>query len=282
MQKSPLGIFEYQPTKEDMIMANFQIDFFAQTLRRKVLLTAVIPMDAPPAIMPALPETFKPVFLLHGFSGNHTDWLYSAPLGELAAKHGLAFIMPAGENSFWLNDEIRMAMYEDFVCKELPSFCRKIFPLSTKAKDTTVGGLSMGGFGAIHSGLAHPEVFGNIIALSSALITDEVSNMKDGQGNSVAPYSYYCHTFGPPEKLSGSHNDPHALAKTLVDNRATIPNIYMACGTEDFLINENRDFHKCLQSLNITHEYVEGPGVHDWQFWNVYLAKALEWLSGIV
>jgi S-formylglutathione hydrolase FrmB len=260
-------------------MAIFQINFFSQALKRQVPLAAVIPLDAPPEIMPNRPDTYKTVFLLHGFSAGHFDWLYSAPLGELAVKHGLAFIMPAGENSFYLNDEIRGALYEDFICKELPVFCRKIFPLSAKVQDTTVAGLSMGGFGAIHSGLAYPEVFGNIIALSSALITDEVSGMKEGQGNAIAPYSYYRHTFGPPEKLLGSHNDPKALARKLMENHTAIPNIYMACGTEDFLIRENRDFHQHLQSLGIKHEYVEGPGIHDWVFWNEYIAKALAWLQ---
>jgi S-formylglutathione hydrolase FrmB len=260
-------------------MATFHIDFFAQTLRRKVSITAVIPMDAPPEIMPNVPEIFKAVYLLHGFSGSQTDWLYGAPLQELAVQHGMAFIMPPGENSFYLNDEIRGAMYEDFVCKELPAFCRRIFPLSPEAKDTIIGGLSMGGFGAIHSGLAHPEVFGSIIALSPALITDEISKMKEGQGNVIAPYSYYQHTFGLPAKLLGGHNDPKALVKVLTEKKGAIPRIYMACGTEDFLINEFRDFHQFLENLNIKHECAEGPGIHDWRFWNEYLPKGLSWLT---
>ncbi|GHU99104.1 alpha-xylosidase [Spirochaetia bacterium] len=262
-------------------MAIFQIDFFAKTLRRKVEMAAVIPMDVPPGMAPGFPNVFKTVFLLHGFSGNHKDWLCSAPLEELALQHGLAFIMPDGENSFYLNDPIRGALYEDFICDELPAFCRRLFPLSEKVEDTVIGGLSMGGFGAIHSGLAHPEIFGNIIALSSALITDEVSKMKNGVGNEMMPYSYYEHTFGAPNTLPGSHNDPKALAKKLAEKQEKIPNLYMACGTEDFLIKENRNFHDYLQNLNIKHEYVENPGIHDWAFWRPHLSSALTWLGGL-
>ena len=47
-------------------------------------------------------------------------------------------------------------------------FTRRTFPLSSKREDTFIGGLSMGGFGAIVNGLKHPETFGAVCALSSA------------------------------------------------------------------------------------------------------------------
>jgi S-formylglutathione hydrolase FrmB len=262
-------------------MALFQIDYFSQSLKRKVPLAVIVPCDTPPEFIPHLPEKFRALYLLHGYSASYLDWLTSAPLQELAGRYGLAIIMPSGENSFYLNDESRAALYEDYICRELPDFCQRFFPISKKKKDTIIGGLSMGGFGALHSGLAYPGVFGNIIALSSALITDEISKLKEGEGNAIAPYSYYRHTFGPLDKLLGSHNDPKALAKKLAEEGSEIPNIYIACGTEDFLIEQNRDFHRYLEQLEIKHEYIEGPGVHDWIFWNNYILKGLEWLERI-
>jgi S-formylglutathione hydrolase FrmB len=262
-------------------MALFQIDYFSQSLKRNVPLAVIVPCDVPPELMPNMPEKFRVLYLLHGYSASYLDWLINAPLQELARRYGFAIIMPSGENSFYLNDEIRGALYENYIYRELPDFCRRFFPISEKKEDTIIGGLSMGGFGALHSGLAYPEVFGNIIALSSALITDEISKLKEGEGNAVAPYSYYRHTFGSLNKLLGSHNDPKALATKLIEENSEIPNIYIACGTEDFLIEQNRDFHRYLQQLKIKHEYTEGPGVHDWVFWNNYIVKGLEWLEEI-
>lgn len=240
--------------------------------------SVTIPLDAPPELGGNMPEKFPCLYLLHGYGGCQTDWLFGAPIRELSLKYKLAMVMPAIENSFYLNDDKRCAMYEDYITKELPEFICKVFPVSDKVKDTAIAGLSMGGFGALHSGLAAPETFGNIIALSSALITDEVANMKDGQGNQIAPYSYYVHTFGEPPSLLGSHNDPKALAKQLSEKNR-LPGIYMACGTEDFLIDKNRNFHEYLESLGVEHVYVEGSGVHDWKFWSEYIQKALEWLA---
>ena len=260
-------------------MALFQIDYFAKSLGRKTQIVVVIPTDVPPGIMPNPPAVFKPVYLLHGYSENHTAMIINAPLQELSGRYGTAFIMPSGENSFYLNDTARMALYEDYICLELPEIANKFFPLSKERKNITIAGISMGGFGAIHSGLAHPEVFGNIISYSAALITDGISKMKEGDTNTVAPYSYYRHTFGDLNELIGGHNDPKALAMNLKPEN--IPNIYICCGAEDFLINENRDFHETLKKLNISHTYEEESGVHDWIFWNRFIPRSLDWLEAL-
>lgn len=46
--------------------------------------------------------------------------------------------------------------YGDFIGRELVELTRKIFPLSHKREDTFIGGLSMGGYGAIPNGI---EIF---------------------------------------------------------------------------------------------------------------------------
>ena len=42
-----------------------------------------------------------------------------------------------------------------------------------------------------------------------------------------------------------------------------IPQLFLCCGTEDFLIEPNRDFHRFLLSEGVPHEYLEAPGVHE-------------------
>ena len=57
-----------------------------------------------------------------------------------------------------------------------------------------------------------------------------------------------------------------------------IPKLYLACGTEDFLIEENRDYRDFLTNEMIDFTYIEGPGAHDWNFWDTYIEKVIEWL----
>lgn len=59
-----------------------------------------------------------------------------------------------------------------------------------------------------------------------------------------------------------------------------MPELYMACGTSDFLIEQNRSFHRFVQSHDIVHTYVEGEGAHDWRFWNQYIEPGLQWTLG--
>jgi putative tributyrin esterase len=264
-------------------MATFDIDFYSNTLKRIAPLSVILPvevLDIPGMPVPDKSKPFRTIYLLHGYSGSHRDWLYGTRIGFLSLVFNVAVIMPAGENSFYLDDEIRQAFYEKFTCEEIVAFTRRVFPLSDNREDTTIAGLSMGGYGAMRNGLKRSDVFGSIFAFSSALVTGKIARMKEGEGNDIAPYSYYRHTFGDLSKLTGSDKDPKALAQKLIDNKAEIPKIFMACGTEDFLLEENRDFHKHLADLGIEHEYRESPGIHNWAFWDEYIEKAMEWLYG--
>ncbi|HHU30587.1 MAG: alpha/beta hydrolase-fold protein [Bacillota bacterium] len=264
-------------------MAVFDITFYSNSLNRHTQLTAIIPIDMPE--FPGFPKPdknklFKSLYLLHGYSGNQSDWLRGTQIEQFAIMHQIAVFCPAGENSFYLDDKARGAMYGEMIGRELIEFTRRIFPLSAETKDTSIGGLSMGGYGAIRNGFKYNDVFGSIIALSSALINDNVAKGFEQENNPMISSGYFMHTFGEPGKIKGSDIDPEALARKLVDSGTARPRLYMACGTEDFLINENRKFHKCLLEMGYEHTYIEAPGMHSWEFWNEYIEKAMVWLTG--
>ncbi len=262
-------------------MAIFHVTMYSNTLRRLTELTAILPVEKnkglPPELQTQTEGPLKTVMLLHGFSGTHTDWLYGSRIQQLAMKHHIAVLCPSGENSFYVDDTHRDALYEQYLCEVL-EFARDVFPLSSKKGDTTIGGLSMGGYGAMINGLKHPELFGNIIALSSALITDKLAEQTEQKDNPIASASYFDHVFGKPDIILGSDRDPKHQAKILLKEKAELPRIFMACGTEDFLINENNNFSAFLDEVKIPHVYVTAPGVHDWAFWDTHIEKGLDWV----
>jgi len=262
-------------------MATFDFNFFSKSLRKQTKGTVVIPFDAPEQEYLERPEEYRSVYLLHGFSANHTEWMSNSTLHEFSRMFDCAFIMPDGDKSFYLDNKTSGENYEEYICYELPEFVNGLFPLSKKQKDITIGGLSMGGFGALHSGLTRPDYFGNIFALSSALIVDQIAEMEVGSKDMICSYDFYNYIFGDLAKLKGSKNDPKFLAKEMMDKGGSIPNIYLACGREDFLIEHNRDFKRYLDEIHLPHTYVEDEGAHSWHFWHKYLFESLKWIKGL-
>ena len=184
--------------------------------------------------------------------------------------------MPDGANDFYVDRPENGEFPGAQVGEELVEVTRKLFPLSVRREDTAIGGLSMGGYGALRLGLRYPETFGWICAMSSALIMDEVSRMTPGHGNAVAPYGFYRTVFGEPSALLGSDKDPRALADAAV-KLAEKPKLFLAIGTEDPLYKFNLDFHEHLNEIGYDHEWYTHEGQHNFDFWNDALQAFLDW-----
>ena len=261
-------------------MALAQVNFFSKSLSRQVTVNAIVPVGK--FYMPGMPvrekKPFKALYLFHGIFGNYTDWVVGSRIAQWAEERNLAVIMPSGDNSFYVDHEKSGAMYGDFYGRELVEVTRELFPLSDKREDTFVAGLSMGGYGALRTGLKYHETFGAIAALSGALVLDGAVKSTNDTPTIIGRRSYYESIFGDLDKLMGSDKDPKALATAIKTSGAAFPAMYICCGTEDFLIDANRNFHQFLQENGAEHTYVEGPGGHTWEYWDEYILKVLDWL----
>ena len=261
-------------------MAFATVNIFSRSLSRQVTFNAIIPVGN--FHMPGMPERekkpCKTIYLLHGIFGNYTDWVSGTRIVSWAEERNVAVIMPSGDNSFYVDNEKSGALYGDFFGRELVEVTRELFPLSAKREDTFIAGLSMGGYGALRTGLKYHETFGSIAALSGALVLDSAAKATNDTPTIIGRRSYFESVFGDLDKLLGSDKDPRALISELVKSGADIPKLYIACGTEDFLIESNRGYHNLLDELGVNHTYVEGPGGHTWEYWNEYILKVLDWL----
>ncbi len=262
-------------------MAFLQVNFYSKALKKLVAFNALIPMEdvEVDGKLEGLKGSMKALYLLHGYTGNYQDWICGSNIQELSFKYNTAVFMPSGENSFYLDDTEKGELYGEFIGNELVEATRRLFPLSHKREDTFLGGFSMGGYGALRNGLKYNNNFGGIIALSSALITKYVASINEGHKDAIADYNYYRRVFGNLREVLGSDKDPEALIINLKKQGGHIPRIFMACGIEDFLLSENRDYHNFLSIEKIEHTYVEDQGAHNWSFWNKYIDKGMAWMQ---
>lgn len=52
----------------------------------------------------------------------------------------------------------------------------------------------------------------------------------------------------------------------------------MACGRKDSLLPASQDVDECLTKLGVAHTFEIGEGGHEWDFWDAYIKKVLDWL----
>ena len=259
-------------------MAQLKVDFMSKTLMRTVSINVILPVDKLVFDKEEEVKPFKTLYLLHGIFGNNGDWISGTRIQSWAQEKNIAVVMPSGENKFYINNEYTCERFSDFIGEELVEMTRRMFNLSHKREDTFIAGLSMGGYGAIVNGLKFYNTFGYVAGLSSGLVLDEVVyGTEEGITAMMGGRQYYTGVFGDVSKIKGSDKDYEALAKKLSGVEAA-PKIYLCCGTEDFLIDANRQFREVLIENGFDVTYEEGPGEHNWYFWDEYILKILNWL----
>jgi S-formylglutathione hydrolase FrmB len=224
---------------------------------------------------------FKTLYLLHGLMDNCMAWTSNTRIERWAMERDLAVVMPSAENSFYVEMPYGSSCFGDFGAyagQELVAMTRRMFPLSSHREDTFIAGLSMGGFGALRNGLKYADTFGYIACLSGAIHIFEYPFDEPGR-NIIGEDA----CFGDIRAAALTDKNPRVAAEALFERKKAgddipFPKVYIACGTEDYLLTANRRFAGFLKANGVDVTYEEGPGKHDWDFWDTYIQRVLEWL----
>lgn len=257
-------------------MVLFRGDIKSKSLQRRTSISVILPADNIHFLEDSeeiVPQPYKTLYLLHGLYGSDDIFLANTSIQKFAEDNGIAIVLPCGENSFYVDNKNAHAYYGQYVGQELLDITRNIFPLSNRREDTFIAGFSMGGYGAIRNGLKYSQNFSKIGMVSAALITDDVVNYSD-DSNALRDKSFYESCFGNLNELKGSDMDP----KALIENTEDIPDIFMACGVDDFLYDKNIEFYKFLKSKNIDATFIEDSGEHTWEFSEKYIKEFIKTL----
>ena len=222
-------------------------------------------------------KTFYPVvYLLHGLTGHFDNWTDKTKLVEHAAKYNFIIVTPEGNNG-WYTDSASVPndKYESYIVQELIPEIDKNYRTLKDKKHRVIAGLSMGGYGSVKFGLKYPEMFSLVGSFSGALGAGTWTQ-KDISAKGVIAESLLG-VFGIENSQTRRTNDVFKLVREMSpDKYKTLPFIYVDCGTEDFLYQNNRNFADLLVEKKIPHEFRQLPGKHDWRFWNSQIQEFLE------
>jgi S-formylglutathione hydrolase FrmB len=210
------------------------------------------------------------LYMMHGNGGDCLEWSENTDLVQQAQACGLAVVAPDFEDSYCTNTSDGRRWY-DYLADEMPALAQEMLGRSFEPKDTYIAGISAGGYGLLKLAFDHPGRYAACASLSG--VTDMAGRIALLPQRRLPAFRPI---FGEELKI-GPENDVAHLTRTAVEQGCTMP-VWLACGTGDSFVEMNRSYDALLTRLGVEHEYHEGPGGHEWDFWQRWLAPALQWL----
>ncbi|NWJ45333.1 MAG: hypothetical protein HXX08_05580 [Chloroflexi bacterium] len=201
---------------------------------------------------------YPTLYMLHGRGGSYQMWFN---LGLVNAADDLInsgkippmiIIMPdGGELGYWMDQANGGPRWADFVAIELVGQIDSNYRTLPERAERAIGGVSMGGHGALQIGFNNPSVFSIIGAHSPALRT------KQQAFDFFGDQDYYATV------------DPVSLARSY---DVSSFKIWIDIGTEDAdWLPRDRELHQLLDDENIPHSYHEWSGGHTAEYWNSHV-----------
>ncbi len=208
-------------------------------------------------------ESYPVLYLLHGYSGNESDWINNVPeIKYYADLYQFIIVCPDGNFSSWYFDSPvdNSWKYETYVAKELVAWVDDSFSTIQAPAGRAITGLSMGGHGAFYVALRNQDVYGAAGSMSGGVdirpfpnnwelskrLGDYATNKENWKENSVINLVY---------KLK-----PGSLQITF------------DCGVSDFFYDVNCKLHEKLLEENIPHDFTVRSGIHNWEYWKNSIA----------
>lgn len=207
----------------------------------------------PPNYDPNRKEKYPVLYLLHGYSDNAEGWVAAGQanliLDSLLAEgkiKPMVVVMPLAYGTMemitkgWTVWKVapqlpleNQTKFEQQLLHEVLPMAEARFHIATDASHRAIAGLSMGGGHTLYSGLNHPDVFGYVGAMSSAILNKDFDTFYAGR------------------------------------KKARLKLLWISCGTEDGLITDNRAIEawakKNVQADSVSTN--ETPGMHTWLVW---------------
>lgn len=221
------------------------------------------------------------VYLLHGHSGDETDWIRVGEADRTADRliaegdlPPVILIMPDARNSWYVDSDpvTGSGAWERAVAEDLVAHVDETWRTVPERRGRAVAGLSMGGFGALHLALRHPDRFAAAASLSGVLGPEPPERIDVLEGAFGDPFD--------PERWNSE--SPFGLLRTLPSPPPSLP-VYLTTGDDDGLRNY-RDaalLHDALRRAGLASELRVTDGGHGWAVWSRELPAALVFLGEV-
>src|SRR5262245_146739 len=224
------------------------------------------------------------LYFFHGLGDNEQMFVHGGAfnlvqdLWERKEIGDFLIVTPEAGATFYINTHSGRARYEDFLLEEFLPAIEARYRTAAGRSNRGVGGVSMGGYGALHLAFRHPQLFSAVSAHSPALLTEIPAVAARSAANGMRA-RVLGETFGsPPDPRFWERNSPITLARTLP---RSLLKIYFDCGEQDDYGFEQgaKALDEVLASRRIPHEAHIYPGRHDWRYFAEHPPDSLKFQS---
>lgn len=232
------------------------------------------------------PDVNRPwptLYFLPGFSGNAEEIIFTLPLRQMSTLYGIAVVIPDGENAFYTDHPERVLCMGQYAGDELVRITRHLFPaLSDRRENTFIGGISMGGYGAIALGLHYQNTFSKIVLFSPAAEPDKLLSGDKEDVPGAVPSSLFDTLFEGSSVYNASEQlNPVRAVEQYAARKKPLPEFWMCCGKQDQLVGDAcASFRETLCRAGAPPVWEDGPGEHDLMYWDEHLESAFRFLAG--
>jgi enterochelin esterase-like enzyme len=219
----------------------------------------------PPDYQQSPLRRYPVVYMLHGNGGNYTEWTDSylpEQIDRLIVADQippLIVVMPDdGETTYFANWD-NGPRWGDYITEDVVSTIDERYRTIEKPASRAIGGLSMGGLGALNLALQHPDVFGVVGAHSPSvrLTPDPALWFLTGQ-------NFWDHN---PIWLVRNHSGFESLK------------VWIDVGTDDVWLPNIEATHEALAEAGLHVEWHMFPGPHEAEYWIEHLPDYLRFYA---
>lgn len=179
-------------------------------------------------------------------------------VNTLTEKYKMAIVTPCMGNQYYID----LPSYKNslFLADELPEAIKKICFVNSDV-EILIGGISMGGYGAVLCSAISGK-FDRIISISGSYIQDDIMIGNSEVWGRKQPTvesteGTFLKNFLPVEDLERNIYKNVVPALDLFGERKQMPYVVMTCGTNDWLYTRNKKFEDELIRRNIKHIMIE-------------------------
>ncbi|MCR4891233.1 MAG: esterase family protein [Lachnospiraceae bacterium] len=262
-------------------MAFVHVNFYSDTLKINTDISLIIPTPGPDDGEKADRrgrKLFRTLTMLHGTFGDHTDWARLTGIERLAQEYGIMVIMPSGANGFY-RDMKRGKRYFTYITEELPSFVENIFPVLKGRENHYIGGLSMGGYGAVMAALKRPDIYGGALSFSGTL---DLAAFRELCNQGIFPDPYFWDLIFDKNSDEADPAEVLTAARQLMGKGGMAPELYFTVGRQDPLYKSGLEVVREMKDMGFQVSFEEDDGAHEWDFWDRSLKGAFKWLDRVM